>query len=49
MHPDGVDYTFYRPNCAASRLDRYYIPLTCWNMSGLLLTRLLLVTISMYA
>ena len=27
MHPDGVDYTFYRPNCAASRLDRYYIPL----------------------
>ena len=26
LHPDGRDYTFYRPNCAASRLDRFYLP-----------------------
>ena len=23
LHPEGVAYTFYRPNCAASRLDRF--------------------------
>ena len=26
LHPDGEDYTFCRPNCAASRLDRFYLP-----------------------
>ena len=26
LHPDGQDYTFYRPNCSASRLDRFYVP-----------------------
>ena len=31
LHPDGEDYTFYRPSCAASRLDRFYIP---QNMVG---------------
>ena len=26
LHPDGADFTFFRPNCAASRLDRFYLP-----------------------
>ena len=26
LHQDGEDYTFCRPNCAASKLDRFYIP-----------------------
>ena len=27
IHPEGGDFTFHRPNCAASRLDRFYVPL----------------------
>ena len=26
LYPDGEDYTFFRPGCAASRLDRFYAP-----------------------
>ena len=26
LHPNGGDFSFYRPNCAASRLDRFYVP-----------------------
>ena len=26
LNPDGKDFTFCRPNCAASRLDRFYLP-----------------------
>ena len=26
LHPDGEEYTFFRPSCAASRLDRFYAP-----------------------
>ena len=26
LNPSGEEYTFSRPNCAASRLDRFYIP-----------------------
>ena len=26
LNPDGGDFTFFRPNCAASRLDRFYLP-----------------------
>ena len=26
LHPNGSDYSFYRPSCAASRLDRFYVP-----------------------
>jgi exonuclease III len=26
LHPELVDYTFVRPNCSASRLDRFYVP-----------------------
>ena len=26
LHPEKVEFSFYRPNCAASRLDRVYIP-----------------------
>ena len=26
FNPDGRDYTFFRPSCAPSRLDRFYIP-----------------------
>ena len=26
LHPDGEDFTFCRPSCAASRLDRFYVP-----------------------
>ena len=26
MNPDGHDFTFCRPSCAASRLDRFYLP-----------------------
>ena len=29
LHPEGEDFTFHRPSCAASRLDRFYVP---WNM-----------------
>ena len=26
LYPDGEDYTFFRPNFASSRLDRFYLP-----------------------
>ena len=26
LHPQGRAYSFFRPSCAASRLDRFYIP-----------------------
>ena len=26
VKPNAVEYTFHRPNCAASRLDRFYVP-----------------------
>ena len=26
LHPEGNDFSFHRPSCAASRLDRFYIP-----------------------
>ena len=26
LHPHGRAYTFFRPSCAASRLDRFYLP-----------------------
>ena len=26
LHPEGREYTFCRPSCAASRLDRFYLP-----------------------
>ena len=26
LNPEGGDFTFHRPNCAASRLDRFYVP-----------------------
>ena len=26
LHPEGKDFSFYRPSCSASRLDRFYVP-----------------------